>query len=129
MKKILTILLVLIIAYLLNIPPYIELNDLAIIETVAIEKQDNLYTLYLKEVIPTKNGHGINYEYKYYQETAVSIEKALENVKTSSNKKIYLTKTKKLITNIKNTETIKKELDIKPNSIIHTNNIEKKLKS
>lgn len=129
MKKILIILLILIIAYLINIPPYIELNDLAIIETIAIEEKDNLYTLYLKEVIPTKNENGIDYEYKYYQETATSIKTALENIKTSSNKNLYLFKTKKLITNIKNTETIKKELDIKPNSIIHTNNIEKKLKS
>ena len=127
MKKIIYFIIVFIISFLIKIPPYIELNNLAIIETIAIEEKDNSYTVYLKELIPIKNDQGIKYNYKYYEATSKSIDKAISKIKKEASKKLYFSKVKKIITNIKNTDHIKKELDIKPNSIIHTNKRIKKI--
>lgn len=127
MKKIIYFIIVFIISFLIKIPPYIELNNLAIIETLAIEEKDNSYTVYLKELIPIKNDQGIKYNYKYYEATSKSIDKAISKIKKEASKKLYFSKVKKIITNIKNTDHIKKELDIKPNSIIHTNKSIKKI--
>ena len=121
MKKIIYFLIVFLISFLIKIPPYIELNNLAIIETIGIEEKDNMYTIYLKELIPIKNDQGIKYEYKYYEASSKTIDKAINKIKKETSKKLYFSKIKKIITNIKNTDPIKKELDIKPNSITHTN--------
>lgn len=129
MKKIILLILILITLLSLKIPPYIELNDLVIIETIIIKKDNNIYNVYLKEIIPKKDNNSIIYEYKYYDSKNNNIIKAIESIQTKTDKKIYISKTKTLITNISNTDKLKKELNIKPNSIIHTNNIEKYLKN
>lgn len=129
MKKITLLILILITLLSLKIPPYIELNDLIIIETIIIKKDNNIYNVYLKEIIPKKDNNSIIYEYKYYDSKNNNIIKAIESIQTKTDKKIYISKTKTLITNISNTDKLKKELNIKPNSIIHTKNIEKYLKN
>ena len=129
MKKITLLILILITLLSLKIPPYIELNDLVIIETIIIKKDHNIYNVYLKEIIPKKDNNSIIYEYKYYNSKNNNIIKAIESIQTKTDKKIYISKTKTLITNISNTDKLKKELNIKPNSIIHTKNIEKYLKN
>lgn len=129
MKKIILLILILITLLSLKIPPYIELNDLIIIETIIIKKDKNIYNVYLKEIIPKKDNNSIIYEYKYYDSKNNNIIKAIESIQTKTDKKIYISKTKTLITNISNTDKLKKELNIKPNSIIHTKNIEKYLKN
>lgn len=128
MRKLIFLILILITILSIKIPPYIELNNLVIIETIIIEKDNNTYNIYLKEIIPKKDNNSIIYEYKYYDSKNHNITKAIESIQTKINKKLYISKTKKLITNINNTDKIKKELDIKPNSIIHTQNIKKYLK-
>ena len=128
MRKLLIISSILIILFFIEIPPYVELNDLAIIETIGIEYKDNQYTVFLKEVIPTKGDQGIDYKYKYYDARCSNIIDALNKIKKETPKKIYLSKVQKLVTNIRQTNNIKKELDIKPNSIIHTNNIKENIK-
>lgn len=128
MRKLIFLILILITILSIKIPPYIELNDLVIIETIIIEKDNNTYNIYLKEIIPKKDNNSIIYEYKYYDSKNHNITKAIESIQTKINKKLYISKTKKLITNINNTDKIKKELGIKPNSIIHTQNIKKYLK-
>lgn len=129
MKNITLLILILITLLSLKIPPYIELNDLVIIETIIIKKDNNIYNVYLKEIIPKKDNNSIIYEYKYYDSKNNNIIKAIESIQTKTDKKIYISKTKTLITNINNTDKLKKELNIKPNSIIHTKNIEKYLKN
>lgn len=129
MKNITLLILILITLLSLKIPPYIELNDLVIIETIIIKKDNNIYNVYLKEIIPKKDNNSIIYEYKYYDSKNNNIIKAIESIQTKTDKKIYISKTKTLITNISNTDKLKKELNIKPNSIIHTKNIEKYLKN
>lgn len=127
MKKILIIIL-LIPTLFIKIPEYVELNNLIIIDTIIIQEENNHIKIYLKEIIPTKNNQGITYKYKYYQEEGNDIKNIIRKIKKNTNKKIYLQKAKKLITNKKNTDIIKKELDIKPNSIIHTKNLNNYLK-
>ena len=122
MKKIILILLIIIELFIIKIPKYEELNNLAIIKEIAIEYKENKYTMYLKEIIPIKDNQGINYKYKIYKETSSTIKKAYNKIKNKTKKKIYLNKVQKLKTNIKNTNKIKNELQIKPKSIIHSNN-------
>ena len=127
MKKLLIILIIVLELSLIKIPKYTELNNLAIIEEIAIQKNNNSYTIILKEIIPKKKDQGINYEYEYYQETSASITKAINKIKKKTKKKLYLQKAKSLITNITNSHEIIIELDINPSTIIHTNNIKEKM--
>ncbi len=127
MNKLLILLLLIPILFI-DIPPYIELNNISIIETIGIEENKNEYTLYLKEIIPIKEDNSITYKYHYYESTNKTLKKCLQDIESNSNKKIYLNKVKKLYTN-KNIN-IKKELGIKPNSIKITNkNIKNLIKS
>ena len=118
MNKLLIILLLIPLLFI-NIPPYIELNNIAIIEEIGIKQNKNNYTLYLKEIIPIKEDNSIKYEYKYYESTSKNIKACLRKINKSTKKTIYLNKVKTIYTN-KNIN-IKKELGIKPNSIKLTN--------
>ena len=123
MKKILLILIIVLELSIIKIPKYTELNDLAIIEEIFIEQNNHKYTIVLKEIIPKKADQGINYEYKYYQDTSTTINKTINKISHKTKKKLYLNKTKSLITNIKITDKITNDLNIKPATIIHTNNV------
>ena len=118
MNKLLIILLLIPLLFI-NIPPYIELNNIAIIEEIGIKQNKNNYTLYLKEIIPIKEDNSIKYEYKYYESTSKNIKSCLKKINKSTKKTIYINKVKTIYTN-KNIN-IKKELGIKPNSIKLTN--------
>lgn len=123
MKKTFLIIIIILELLIIKIPSYIELNDLAIIEEVTIKQENTRYTIILKEIIPIKDDQGINYEYKYYQETASSISKAYNKLAKQTKKKLYLKKVKSLITNISSSSEIITELNINPTTITHTNNI------
>ena len=128
MKKLFLILLITIELSLIKIPTYVELNNLAIIEEIAIEQKDNQYTIILKEIIPIKANEGINYKYKYYKETSLTIKKAYNIISSKTKKKLYLNKTKSLITNISSSKDIINTLNISPKTIIHTKNIYEEIK-
>lgn len=128
MKKLFLILLITIELSLIKIPTYVELNNLAIIEEIAIEQKDNQYTIILKEIIPIKANEGINYKYKYYKETSSTIKKAYNIISSKTKKKLYLNKTKSLITNISSSKDIINTLNISPKTIIHTKNIYEEIK-
>ena len=81
MKKLILIIIIIIELLIIKIPPYIELNNIAIIEEVTLIKQDNKYHLTLKEIIPTKAEQTIKYKYKTYKSTGTSIKNALNNIK------------------------------------------------
>lgn len=127
-KYIILIIIILIELFAIKIPNYVELNDLAIIEEIAIEHKSNNYTIILKEIIPIKADQGINYEYKYYEESSSTIKKAYKKLTTRTKKKLYLQQVKSLITNIKSSKNIKNTLNIKPQNIIHTNNVQLTIK-
>ena len=87
MKKILLILLIILELSLIKIPNYIELNNLAIIEEIAIEQKNDQYTIILKEIIPIKASEGINYKYKFYKQTASTLNKAYKLIVNKTKKK------------------------------------------
>ncbi len=120
MKKIILILLVVLGAFVIKIPKYVELNNLAIIEDVGISYQEGKYYLYLKEVIPTKDDNGISYKYKYYEGVDEELMDSLKQIKGKTKKKLYLKKIKYLITNLDKTDTAKEVLQINPKYILHT---------
>ena len=118
MNKLLIIFLLIPLLFI-NIPPYIELNNLAIIEEIGIKQNKDNYTLYLKEIIPIKEDNSIKCEYKYYESTNKNIKACLKDINKTTKKTIYLNKVKTIYTN--KYINIKKELGIKPNSIKLTN--------
>ena len=120
MKKLIIIIIFIIIGLLIKIPKYEELNNLAIINTIAINNKNGKVTLILKEIVPKKNDNGIDYDYTYYKSTSNSIDKALVNIKSKTKKKIYLQKCKYLILDKTTSENIINKLNIKPKYIIHT---------
>lgn len=129
MKKVGIIILLISIVVFPKISPYVELNNLAIIESIGVSYKDENYTIWLKEVIPIKDEQGINYEYEYYKGTGQSIEKAYKEITLKTKKKLYLKRTKLLITNLKHSQNVIDDLNIKPKDILHsTESIYKELK-
>lgn len=130
MKKVGIIILLISIVVFPKISPYVELNNLAIIESIGVSYKDENYTIWLKEVIPIKDEQGINYEYEYYKGTGQSIEKAYKEITLKTKKKLYLKRTKLLITNLKHSQNVINALKIKPKNILHsTESIYKELKN
>ena len=121
MKKAIILLIIFCTLYLIGIPRYTELNNLAIIETVGVSYEENKYYVYLKEVIPVKDDQGIKYEYKYYTGIGDDVEEAYSKLVKKASKKIYLNKSKLLITNINDSPMIEEELNHSFKTIYHTN--------
>lgn len=130
MKKVGIIILLISIFVFPKISPYVELNNLAIIESIGVSYKDENYTIWLKEVIPIKDEQGINYEYEYYKGTGQSIDKAYKEIILKTKKKLYLKRAKLLITNLKHSQNVIDDLKIKPKNILHsTESIYKELKN
>lgn len=129
MKKIWIIVLLISIVIFPKISPYVELNNLAIIESVGVSYNEGNYTVWLKEIIPIKDEQGINYKYTYYKGNGKSVNKAYKAISLKTKKKLYLKRTKLLITNLRHSQDIINDLNIKPKSILHsTKDIYKELK-
>lgn len=130
MKKIILLLLIILELFIVKIPDYVELNNLAIIEEIGIIQENNQYTIILKEVIPIKDNQGITYKYSYYEQTSTSLSNAYKNIENSTKKKLYLKRTKSLITNQSSSKEVLELLKIKPQTITHTSNdIREEIKS
>ena len=123
MKRI--IILILLLSISLMIPKYTELNHLIIIDGIGIEKENDIYTIYLREIIPIKDNNSIKYEYKYYKEKDNDINKAINKIKDKTNKKLYLDKIKFLVTNSNDYKSLK----IKFKNIYKTNDVYQALKT
>ena len=123
MKRI--IILILLLSISLMIPKYTELNHLIIIDGIGIEKENNIYTIYLREIIPIKDNNSIKYEYKYYKEKDNDINKAINKINDKTNKKLYLEKIKFLVTNSNDYKSLK----IKFKNIYKTNDVYQALKT
>lgn len=107
---------------------YVELNNLVIVDGIGVECSDEMFNIYLKEIIPIKDDSGIEYEYKYYNVKSDDIEKSYDLFDEKISKKIYYNSTKSVVTNCTNTKKLISTYNIKPKYIIHTNkNIKKEL--
>lgn len=130
MKKIFIVIIILIGAFLFKIPEYVELNNLAIIESIGVDFNNDKYTIYLKEIIPKKDENGIKYEYKYYKSEDANISDAYYKLKDKTKKKLYYNDVKVLIVNIEKSNKVIKLFQIKPKNIVHVKkDVLKKLKS
>ncbi len=120
MKKIFIIIIIILGSIIFKIPEYVELNDLAIIENMAVEYKDSRYTVYLKEIIPKKDENGINYDYKYYNASDIDLDDVYKKLKAKTKKKLYYKSVKSLIINLEKSDEIVKIFSINPKNIIHT---------
>ena len=90
MKKYLAILITIILMTIfIKVPKYVELNNLILVDGIGVSCRGETYTLFIKEIIPTKKETGIIYSYKIYEDTNSSINKAYKNIEKKVNKKIY----------------------------------------
>ena len=129
MKRILIIIIIVIGAVIFRIPEYVELNNLAIIESIGVQYENRKYTIYLKEIIPKKDENGINYDYKYYKSQEVSLKDAYKKLPAKTKKKLYYNDVKALVLNIEKSNKVMKLFKIKPKKIIHIkDNVYKELK-
>lgn len=118
-KLIILIVLIITFGFIIKIPEYHELNDLAIIQGIGVEYKNNSYIVYMKEVIPIRSDMGIDYKFKYYEGEGSDLEKARDRACEQTKKRLYYTKVKFLVTNIENSDYIKDVLNIKPKNIYH----------
>lgn len=128
-KKMIILFGFVLISLFLPIPSYVELNDLAIIYGMGVSCEEEETHLYLKEVVPVKAEQGIDYQYHYYQGSAKKLDASFQKIDQKIKKKLYLNKTKFLVTNCKTTDSILKEFHLKNIKIYHTtDNVLKELK-
>lgn len=119
MKKIIVIIFTLLGAYFFKVPEYRELNEIAIIEGMAVDYDGYNYKIYFKEIIPIKGDQGIEYEYKYYEGVSSSIEDTYKEIVSNTKKKLYLKRCKFLVTNMYHSDEIIDVLNINPSTIYH----------
>ena len=92
MKKDLIIIGILVILkLLLPINPYVELNHIKIIKEIKIECEEEIIIEY-KEIIPTKDDNGLEYEYKIKKIKGKKIKEVTSKIKKKKN--MYLDKAK-----------------------------------
>lgn len=120
MKKYLFIIIFIISGLFLPISDYVELNNLIIVKNIGLDCQNNIYNLYIKEIIPEKNTNNINYKYKIYQSKGKNIKEAYQNLINNTSKKIFIKDTKSIITNCHNNKNIIKYFSLNKTTIIHT---------
>ena len=89
MKKIIVlVVLIIMFGFIIKIPEYHELNDLAIIQGVGVEYKNHSYTVYMKEVIPVRSDMGIDYEFKYYEGESSDLEKVRSNASDGTSQRL-----------------------------------------
>ena len=127
MKRIFVLTILILSLFIIKIPKYIELNNLAIIESMGVNYSKGNYYVYLREIIPYKDDQGVSYRYKYYNSNSNSIDGSILNIEKKINKKVYLKKLKLIIINKKQSKKIKKNIDYKAKNYIYTNKNTKKV--
>lgn len=122
MKKIFLTLIIILELLIIKIPEYNELNNIAIIEEILVIKQNNKYHITFKEIIPIKENNSLTYKYKEHKIKTNDLTKSLEEISKTTKKKLYLSKTKSLTTNLTYSNKIIKLYKIKPKIINHPSN-------
>ena len=122
MKKIILIIIIIIELFIIKIPKYNELNNIAIIEEITVLKINNKYHITFKEIIPTKDNNGLTYKYKNHKIKTNNINNSLIEISKTTKKKLYLSKTKSLTTNLTYSNNLIKLYKIKPTIINHPSN-------
>lgn len=106
--------------FFIEVPNYVELNNLAIIEGIGIECFNKDYKIYLKEIIPKKGENGIEYEYRIYKsDKKESIKTSIKDLEDNVKKKLYYKEVKYLVTNCDNSKEIRNILEMRLDYIRH----------
>ena len=108
MKK---VILLIIIIFLCGGCYYTELNDLAIVDTLAVEKENDKYKLYISIVDTSKYKNEENIKTKVYTSHGKTIEKAYQNFYLKLNKTIYLSSINNLLVSNLNSNDYKNLVD------------------
>lgn len=88
MKKIVYI--IILILLLIGSHNYKDLNNIAIITNISIEKNSDTYKVIFQEIIPKKENNTIVKDYKYYTNTKKNLKKAFLGIDEDITKEIYL---------------------------------------
>ncbi len=95
MKKLLILIL---IFMLTGCSSYIELNDLAIINTIGLEKENNIYKFYAS-IVNIKDENTLEPQMETYEIEGKSLNEIIDNLSLTLNKKIYLSHLNLLLLN------------------------------
>lgn len=106
MKKVIYILLFILL--LINSHNYKDLNNIAIITNISIEKDKNNYKVTFQEIIPKRNDTNIKYDYKYYTNINKDLKNAFNEIDTDITKNIYLEHLENIVIKDDELHTIKK---------------------
>lgn len=121
MKRIIIFTILIVLLYFVNIPPYVELNDLIIINKINVICSDGMYKLDFSEILPIRNENGITYKYKSYSSNYFDeIDKSYDDIFENIQKKVFFVKNLKINSNCKNTNIL---LAFFKNKKINTNNV------
>lgn len=126
MKKYIFIVVLIISMFAIKIPKYVELNNLMIVDSIGIDCDDK-YTLYFKEIIPTKEDNGLEYDYKIHKSISNNLDGAYQEM-LDKNDKIFFKDIKKVVTNCKK-DKISKFFNIKIDKIKYYDEVKKGLKN
>lgn len=131
MKKFLSIIILLSLIFGTN--NYKELNSIAIITNIGIEKKQKSYKIIFQEIIPKQENNQIKKKYRYYINESNNLIDAFNKLDEDITKEIYINHLENLIINNNDYDFIKnldkffpKELD-NFNIIITNNNIKEVL--
>lgn len=106
MKKVIYVIIFLLL--LIGSHNYKDLNNIAIITNISIEKTKNNYKVTFQEIIPKRNDSGIIYTYKYYTNINKNLKSAFNEIDTDITKDIYLEHLENIIIKDDSLDTIKK---------------------
>lgn len=88
MKK--SIYIVIFILLLIGSHNYIDINNIAIISNIAIEKKGKNYVVTFQEIVPKRENNTIIKNYKYYSSIKTSLKQAFHGIDEDITKEIYL---------------------------------------
>ena len=124
MKKYLIVFILILILFIIDIPEYVELNNLIIVDSIGISC-NNEVNLYVKEIIPIRDDNGIEYDYKIYKSTGNNLDISYKNF--VKNRNVFTKDIKKIYTNC-NINDVSKYFNISKSKIHKSNNIIKELR-
>lgn len=104
-KTLIIIFILLLPIFIFGNPPYVELNNLAIIRGIGVSCKEEK-NLYFQEIIPVKSDSGIRYQYDYYHGAGDNLEDAFQKLELKMKKKLYLSKIKFLVTDCMKSDDI-----------------------
>lgn len=107
-KKIILVLALVLSIFFVN---YKDINSLAVISNIGIEKNNNKYHIIFQEVIPKQIEGKTTKSYKYYEVNSNSLDIALKKINKLLTKQVYLTHLETLVLNINSTDIIPKLKD------------------